>query len=101
MSTLLFEDVVVPAAKHLAETYRYNHAEQSVFVAGFLEGWASAKTERTNTLLSLREDLETKREQAGLLWSGIVEAMLLLDEQHPASQTLQRALSLAELRRHQ
>lgn len=101
MTTLLFEDVVVPAAKHLAETYRYTHHEQSIFVAGFIEGWASAKTERTNTLLSLREDLETKREQAGLLWSGIIEAMLLLGDDHPASQTLQRALSLAELKTYQ
>lgn len=99
MSTLLFEDVVVPAAKHLAERYRYTHDEQSAFVAGFLEGWSSAKTERTDTILRLREQLETRREQAGLLWSGIVEAMLMLDEQHPANIPLQRALSLAELKK--
>jgi len=99
MTTLLFEDLVVPAAKHLAEKYRYPHDEQSAFVAGFLEGWRAAKTERTNTVLSLREDLETKCEQAGILWSGIVEAMLLVDDQHPANLPLQRALSLAELKK--
>ena len=97
MSTLMFDENVVPIAKHLASAkYNLNEKELSAYIAGFVEGWSSRKIDTEDQLERLRERLETSREKAEHLWRGLVELTLYLDDSDPAMRVIYRALSLAQ-----
>lgn len=93
MSTLMFDENVVPIAKHLASAkYNLNEKEMSAYIAGFVEGWSSRKIDTEERVEHLRESLEISREIAEQLW----KLTLYLDDNHPAMRVIYRALSLAQ-----
>jgi hypothetical protein len=97
MSTLMFDENVVPIAKHLASAkYNLNEKELSAYIAGFVEGWSSRKIETEDRLELIREKLELSRERAEHLWRGLVELTLYLDESDPAMRVIYKAISLAQ-----
>jgi len=58
MSTLVFDEHVVPIAKHLAQTkYKMGEQELSAYVAGFVEGWSSRATQSDEKARALRTEI--------------------------------------------
>jgi hypothetical protein len=97
MSTLMFDENVVPIAKHLASAkYNLNEKELSAYIAGFVEGWSSRKIDTEDRLELMREKLEVSRERAEHLWCGLVEALLHVEDNDQALSAIYRALSYAQ-----
>lgn len=100
MSTLLFDENVVPIARHLAETkYSFNERELSSYIAGFVEGWSSKSSHSDERAQALREKADYWREVSESLWRGTIEALLILEPTHPAKHALHKALASSQLRR--
>ena len=99
MSTLIFEDNVVPIAKHMAQTrYSFNERELSSYVAGFVEGWSSRAAQSDERARELRNKVEYWRDTSETLWRGAIEALLLMDPKDEATQVLHRALATSKAR---
>ena len=92
MTTLLFEDNLIPVAKHMADKHSLTEAEASSFIAGFVEGWRTRGAERDYSISDMRERFERTREQAEIMWTGLIECLLLVEKNHPVSQRVESAL---------
>ena len=100
MSTLIFDENVVPIARHLAETkYGFNERELSSYIAGFVEGWSARAGNADARAQELRERAEHWRDVSETLWRGAIEALLVLEPTHPAKLALHNALASSQLRR--
>ncbi len=97
MTTLMFDENVVPIAKHLASAkYNLNEKELSAYIAGFVEGWSSRQVDSAERLDALKHRLEISRERSEYLWCGLIESLLHLEESDPATRIIYRALALAQ-----
>ena len=92
MTTLLFDDNLIPVAKHMADKHRLSEGEASAFVAGFVEGWRTRGSERDHTIADMRARFELQRERAEIMWVGLIESLLLVEKNHPVSHRIEAAL---------
>jgi hypothetical protein len=92
MTTLTFDDNLIPVAKYMADKHSLNEAEASAFIAGFVEGWRTHGAERDHTIRDMRERYDRVREQSELMWTGLIECLLLVEKDHPVSQRIENVL---------
>jgi hypothetical protein len=99
VSTLMFDENVVPIAKIIGESkYRMNSKELSGYVAGFVEGWGHRAAQSDERARELRNKVEYWRDTSETLWRGAIEALLLMDPKEEATQVLHRALAASKAR---